>query len=228
MSQRENTGVHNMRQFRNFLLENLPDESREQLLQNVVYTTIPQNRYIFQEGEPADHICIIRRGKVKLSHIDSEGRENIVMLLSENDTIWESLFLYEGVFPYSAVTLTETQICRIYRENFGHILDNPKAALEIVAMLSRKLHDANERNQVLATQDSEARVAGFILYHLERNPVLVQEYRLEDIAASIGLRSETVSRKISQLQKEGIIERIGKGKLRILDPVRLQEIYKNT
>ena len=150
-----------MSRLRNFLLDNLPLESRKKLLENVVYTTIPANKYIFQEGQEADYICVIQRGKVKLSHVDANGRESIIMLLSENDTIWESLVLYEGKFPYSAVTMTETRLCRIYRENFIHILDNPHAALEIVTMLSRKLHDANARSQLLATQDPGARVAGF-------------------------------------------------------------------
>ena len=215
-----------MARLRNFLLENLPEESRKKLLKNVVYTTIPANKYIFREGQDADYICIIQKGKVKLSHVDAEGRENIIMLLSENDTIWESLFLYDGKFPYSAVTMTETRLCRIYRENFIHIMDNPQAALEIITMLSRKLHDANERNQLLATQDPAARVAGFLLYHMDRSADDVLNYSLEDIAASICLRPETVSRKLSRFQADGLIVREGRGRLRIVDAPRLQWVFR--
>ena len=215
-----------MSRLRNFLLDNLPLESRKKLLENVVYTTIPANKYIFQEGQDADYICVIQRGKVKLSHVDANGRESIIMLLSENDTIWESLFLYEGKFPYSAVTMTETRLCRIYRENFIHILDNPHAALEIVTMLSRKLHDANARSQLLATQDPGARVAGFLLYHMDRGADDVLRYKLEDIASSIGLRPETVSRKLSALQAQGLVAREGRGMLRILDAPGLQMLFR--
>lgn len=218
-------GDARMSRIRNYLLENLPEESRKKLLENVTFTTIPANKYIFREGEVADHICILQKGKVKLSHVDAEGRESILMLLSENDTIWESLFLYEGKFPYSAVTLTETRLCRIYRENFIHILDNPQAALEIVTMLSRKLHDANARNQLLATQDPLARVAGFLLYHMDRSTDDVLRYNLEDIAASIVLRPETVSRKLGALQARGLIHREGRGKLRVLDAPGLNRVF---
>lgn len=169
---------------------------------------------------------MIQKGKVKLSHLDANGRESIIMLLSENDTIWESLFLYEGKFPYSAVTLTETRLCRIYRENFIHILDNPEAALEIVTLLSRKLHDANARNQLLATQDPTARVAGFLLYHMDRGADDVLRYRLEDIASSIGLRPETVSRRLSALQGQGLVKREGRGRLRVLDAPGLQKLFR--
>ena len=207
--------------FRHFLLEDLPPGSREKLLENVVFTTIPKGRYIFREGQPADFVCVIRRGKVKLSHIDTEGRENIVMIVSENDTIWENMFLCGSTFPYSAVTMTDTMLCRIYRENFLHVLDDPAAALQIVSMLSRKLHDANARNQILAIQDPLARVAGFLLYHVERGNGEELSLRLEDIASSIGLRQETVSRKLGVLQDRGFVERTGRGKLTVKKPVEL-------
>ena len=215
-----------MNRLRNFLLDNLPPESQRKLLENVVYTTIPANKYIFREGQDADYICVIQKGKVKLSHLDTNGRESIIMLLSENDTIWESLFLYEGKFPYSAVTLTETRLCRIYRENFIHILDNPEAALEIVTLLSRKLHDANARNQLLATQDPTARVAGFLLYHMDRNAEDMLHYKLEEIASSIVLRAETVSRRLSALQRQGLVKREGRGRLRVLDAPGLQKLFR--
>ncbi len=211
--------------FRDFLLENLPEESRRKLLENVSFTTYPANRYVFREGEPADHIVVISRGMVKLFHTDADGHENIVMILSENDTIWENLFLYEGTFPYSALTLTETRLCRIYRENFLHILDNPAASLQIVSMLSRKLHDANQRVQVLSTQDPSARIAGFLLMLYERHPDGMLALRLEDIASSIGLRMETISRKLGQMQAEGLILREGKGRLRIKNAEALRQIY---
>ncbi len=231
MEERHSTGGSDYRpvvyQFRDFLLENLPEESRQKLLENVSFTTYPAGRYVFREGEPADHIVVITQGMVKLFHTDADGHENIVMLLSENDTIWENLFLYEGTFPYSAITLTKTRLCRIYRENFLHILDNPAASLQIVSMLSRKLHDANQRVQVLSTQDPSARIAGFLLMLLERHPDGLLVLRLEDIASSIGLRMETISRKLGQMQTEGLVQREGKGRLRIKNAEALRRIYQD-
>ena len=48
--------------------------------------------------------------------------------------------------------------------------------------------------------------------------------RLDDIAASIGLRPETVSRSLSKLEKEGIINRLGQGKLQVKDRAALQKL----
>ena len=40
--------------------------------------------------------------------------------------------------------------------------------------------------------------------------------KLDDIAASIGLRAETISRYLSKLEKEGYIKRVGNGKILVL------------
>jgi len=215
-----------MEGFNSFLLECLPIESRKKLLQDVVFRTVPANKYIFEEGQSADYICVILSGRVKLSHVDSDGRESVVMFLSEKDTIWESLFLYGGVFPYSAITLTDTRVGKIYREHFIHILDNPEAALKVVTLLSRKLHDANERNMILATQDPLSRIAGFLLYTSDRSEKKELRLRLDDIAAANGLRMETVSRKLKELQSSGLVRRTGNGKLEILDEASLREVFR--
>ena len=214
------------RSLQNLFLESLSEPVRERLLEDARVLQADAGEYIFREGEKASDIYIIEEGQVKLSHIDGEGRESIVMFLSGNDTIWENLFLYQGTFPYSAVTMTKTKLYRISWERFLGILDEPEAAMQIITMLSRKLHDANERGQILATKDPRARLAGFFLYHLERGGTSLLHFHLEEIASSIALRMETVSRKITDLQRMGLIKRAGQGKIQIIDPEGLKSLCR--
>ena len=51
------------------------------------------------------------------------------------------------------------------------------------------------------------------------------EMSLEDIAASVNLRPETVSRKLRDIEKNGLIKRVGKCKIKVLDFTRLNEMY---
>ena len=48
---------------------------------------------------------------------------------------------------------------------------------------------------------------------------------MDEIAEKINLRMETVSRKLKQLERDGIIKRKGKGKLQILDYAKLNAIF---
>ena len=50
--------------------------------------------------------------------------------------------------------------------------------------------------------------------------------KLEDIASSIGMRPETVSRKLSKLEKLGMIRRIGKGRILVTDRNALEKLYE--
>ena len=77
----------------------------------------------------------------------------------------------------------------------------------------------------LAAEDPSSRIAGFLLYSEERSTGEYLELKLDDIAASVNLRSETVSRKLREMENDGIIERVGKGKLTILDYKRLRRLY---
>ena len=162
---------------------------------------------------------------MKLCRFDSLGREEIVTILADHDIIWEGMFLDGSIYPYSAVCLTNASICQIHRDDFIKVVDDPSAAMNIIILLSKKLHDANERNMLLSTKDPMARLAGFLMYRVDRSVGDDIVLKLDDIAASVNLRTETVSRKLREMEKSGLIERVGHAKIRVLDRDALREIY---
>ena len=127
--------------------------------------------------------------------------------------------------PYSAVCLTNASICSIHRDDFIKIVNDPQAAMNTIILLSKKLHDANERNMLLSTKDPMARLAGFLMYRVDRSIDDDIVLKLDDIAASVSLRTETVSRKLWEMEKEGLIERLGHARIRVLDRDALRDIY---
>ena len=77
---------------------------------------------------------------------------------------------------------------------------------------------------MLGIRDPRRRVAQYLLLRDERCMGTEIHLGLEDIAASVGLRPETVSRAISSLSKEGLVERVGRGRLRLLDRSAIRRI----
>jgi CRP/FNR family transcriptional regulator len=96
--------------------------------------------------------------------------------------------------------------------------------MKIIELLSKKLHDANERNMLLSTKSPKSRLAAFLIYREKQDHSGTVELKLEDIAASLSLRPETISRKITELESEGLIERSGKSSIKILDYYGLEEV----
>ena len=70
-----------------------------------------------------------------------------------------------------------------------------------------------------------ARLAGFLLYRVDRSIDDDVVLKLDDIAASVSLRTETVSRKLREMEREGLIQRLGHARIRVLDRDSLKEIY---
>ena len=206
-------------------LSRLADEKKESLLESTVCGTIPKDGCLFRENDRVDAIYYIRSGKVKLSSVDSEGREQITGIFADHDIIWEGVFMEGSRYPYSAFGVTEVEYCKISQSTLEEMMKDPMVAIRIIGMLSRKLHDANERNRILNSTVPSAKLAGFLLYRARYSEEEEITLRLDDIAASIHLRPETVSRKIREMEREGLLERVGKSGIRILDREGMQKIF---
>ena len=197
----------------------------ESLVEHSVTEHHRKNSYLFREGGSVDSIFIIRKGRVKLCRYDSLGREQIVTILADHDIIWEGMFLEGSIFPYSAVCLTNAAICEIHKDDFIKMVNDPVSAMNTIILLSKKLHDANERNMLLSTKDPMARLAGFLMYRVDRSADDDVVLKLDDIAASVSLWTETVSRKLREMEKEGLIKRLGHARIRVLDRDALRDMY---
>lgn len=208
-------------------LEGLPPKQKQELMEGALHRDYRKGQFLFHEDERVDSLFIIRKGSVKLSTWDSEGREQIVGIFADNDVIWEGMFLEKSTYPYSAVCMKATRICRIRREDFERVVSDTAVALKVIGMLSRKLHDANARNLLLSTSDPKARIAGFLLYRREHTAGTVLTLRLDEIAASLALRPETVSRKLGELSREGLIKKHGQSGFEILDTEALRDCFYN-
>lgn len=209
-------------------LSGLTDNTALALMAEAERRSARQGETLFRESEPVQAVYLIHSGSVKLMRWDGEGREQIVGIFGRGEIIWESIFLDGSLYPYTAVCVTDVDLCRIRRETLQKAVAKTEVACGVIELLSRKLHDANERNRLLATVDPESRLAGFLLYRSSHEASDTVNLRLDDIAGSICLRPETVSRKIRALEDQGLITKVGQSRIRILDRVRLMEKYEGT
>lgn len=205
-------------------LQSMPEKEQKMLAGRIVHRSLKKGSMLFREGDKVNAIYMIRTGRIKLTRYDAEGHEQIVGIFAKGETIWEGMLLEDSIFPYSAKCLTASSVCVLYRRDFIRVLEDPSVSMRILAMLSRKLHDANERNLVLSTKNPKERLAAFLLYREKRDQDDSIHMTLDDIAASLNMRPETVSRKLAELIDEGCVERAGKSRIRILDFEKMEEM----
>ncbi len=81
----------------------------------------------------------------------------------------------------------------------------------------------NDQTIIISKNDPKERVASFILYRYNKSTENDIVLKLDDIAASINLRAETVSRKISELERDGLIRKVGQSKIEISNLRQLRD-----
>lgn len=208
-------------------LSSVDEAGWKRVMESAVRKKYRKGSYLFREDDPCDGIYLILSGKIKLRTYDAEGREEIAGIFWFGEVIWKGIFIDKSTFPYDAVCLDTTDCCMIPRAELESFMEEPKVALKVIKLLSRKLHAANERVLLLTTEDPKARLAGFLLRQSKYSESDTFTMRLEEISASIHLRPETVSRKIRELEREGIIRKTGQSTIRIVDFQQLRDTFKS-
>lgn len=209
------------------LLSALPKDVHKDLTEHFIQTTRAKGSFLFRAGEIVDSVFIIRKGRIKLCKQDADGNECILDIIHDKDAIWENLFLENATFSYSAVCLSKVDLCEIKRSEFIHFLaGRPNVAMHLISLLSLRLKDSTEKALLLSIRDPKVRLAGFLLERDIRCVGPEIKLRLDDIAASIGLRPETVSRNLSRFEKDHLIQRLGRGKIIVTDRSGLKKIYE--
>jgi CRP/FNR family transcriptional regulator, anaerobic regulatory protein len=177
-----------------------------------------------QEGERALGLFTVRSGMVKLVRMTSDGRERIVRVMRQGDVIGLEA-LVTGKYETSAVALTATSACRIPLDIIQSLaMQSPRLHQSLMQKWSHNQKEADDWLADLNFGSARQRVGAFILkMRSPSDSQLVTLFSREDMGAMVDLKMETVSREISHLVREGVLEPLDKlGRTyRIIKPASL-------
>lgn len=206
------------------LLSALPEEAREQLIAKARQGDHPRGAIIAHEGDPIDALLVVARGRIKTFHVNADGTEQVLDVLYRGQSIWHGLFLPDHSYHYSVGCLTDTLLLSIRRQDVEDaLLSRPEGALSLVRILSGELDRAEEKLMLLGIRDPRQRLAKYLLHQEALHSGDEIALKLEDIARSINLRPETVSRHLSALEREGLVVRLGRGRMRLVSRQMLRD-----
>ncbi len=191
-----------------------------------ICSTYKKGEIIFKEGSYAGGVYCINAGKIKLSMMGDEGKEQIVRMAKPGDIIGYKALLSGERYSSTATTIEDSNVCFIPKDIFLVILKKDAAlSFEMMRLLSNELKRAEEKITHLAQKPVRERMAETILFLKEtygldsENHVNVMLTR-EEIANLVGTATETAIRLLSEFNKDHIIELSGK-KIKILDNSKL-------
>ena len=200
------------------LFADLPSPAKRELLARARHTTHESGAIIAHEGDPIESIIVVRSGRIKTYRSTSDGEQYVLDVLHDGQALWHGLFLDNHTYGYSVSCLTPVRLCRIHRADVEQMLANhPDVAMGLIRMVCTELDRAEERIMMLSIRDPRRRLAEYLLVRDRSCTGPEIHLKLEDIASSVGLRPETVSRNIARFDRERLVKRTGRGRLLVLD-----------
>jgi CRP/FNR family transcriptional regulator len=183
--------------------------------------------HLFHAGDRFRAIYAVRSGCIETCRNTRSGRKEVLRFHFAGEVLGLDA-IHTQSHPCDAIALEESTVCALpYRILTGLAWDLPALHEELIRLMSKQIAD---EVSLSTGRDARERIAGFLVdvmqrreEHGDRFEQLVLPMSREDIASRLHLATETVSRAITRLQSEGVIEARRKS-IRLLDTERLTEI----
>ena len=167
---------------------------------------------VFSQGDPADAIFCIQKGKTQLKVLSQQGKEAILAILGVGDFFGEGCLAGQPLRMSTAVAVTECSVMRIEKSAMiAALQDEPVfSALFIAYLLTRNVRIEEDLIDQLFNS-SEKRLARLLLllanFGKEGKPEpVVPKVSQESLAAMIGTTRSRVSFFMNKFRKLGFIE----------------------
>jgi CRP-like cAMP-binding protein len=191
--------------------------------------TIKKGNPIFEEGETLKGIFCIKDGVCKLSKLSSNGKDQIVKLVKPGELLGQRSMISDEVANLSAVALEDMEVCFIPKiEIINFFNENNEFSMNLMRTICGDLKDADDHMVSMAQKTVKARLAETLVYLLEtfgknEDDSLRIQLSREELAGMIGTATESCIRLLSDFNKLGLIELVGK-KIVLKDVSKLKKL----
>ncbi len=201
--------------------------TEEEMLKIAAITTdrtYQKGEMVYLQGDEGGKLYVLHKGRVKVARISTSGKEQVIRVLGPGEFMGELSLLSPAPMTDNAEALEATTVCIIEGGKLkGLMLESPSIALKIIEELSRRLGSAEELIEDINLLSVEQRLAQALLKLAGNGDEITLGMKKSDLASQIGMSQETLSRKLSGLQEQGLIELIGQRKIRLLNRKGLEE-----
>ena len=170
-----------------------------------------KEQIIFSQGDPADAVFYIQRGKVKVTVVSEQGKEAVVAILGTNDFFGEGCLAGQALRIATVATMTESVIVRLEKTAIVRVIHQEPAFSEmfIAHLLGRTIRvEADLVDQLF--NSSEKRLARLLLLLAnfgkeDRPEPLIAKISQGTLADMVGTTRSRVSFFMNKFRKLGFI-----------------------
>jgi CRP/FNR family transcriptional regulator, cyclic AMP receptor protein len=170
------------------------------------------DRHVFRQGQPADSLFYLRRGKVKLTVISQQGKEAIIAILSAGDFFGEGCLAGQSLRMATAVAMTDCTLDKIDKVLMARMLHEHHDVAELFVrhLLTRNIrYEADLVDQLF--NSSEKRLARILLLlsHFGKEnkaEAVIPRVNQDTLAQMVGTTRSRVSHFMNRFRQHGFID----------------------
>ncbi|WP_028315264.1 Crp/Fnr family transcriptional regulator [Desulfatibacillum aliphaticivorans] len=203
------------------------DEDQLKLVRNMAAeVSFKKGQFIFYDGDQAEGFYAALDGQVKIYKISPEGKEQIFHVFGPGEPFGEVPVFSGDSYPANAQALIKTRCLYFSRKGIVELINqSPAIAMNMLAVLARRLREFTVQVENLSLKEVDGRVAGYILHMAtEQNSpdLVVLHISKAHLASLLGTIPETLSRSLGRLKDRGLIQ-VDKREIQIIDRQGLED-----
>lgn len=189
-----------------------PDAILANVVEGKTIAAFQRNQVVFSQGDRADAIFYIRKGKIKLTVVSRGGKEAVVAILGPGDFFGEGCLAGQSVRMSTAGAMGACSLVRLAKASTFRLLHNEPAFASMLLhhQLSRTIRVEEDLIDQLFNS-SEKRLARVLLllahFGEEGKPdPVIPKISQETLAEKVGTTRSRVSFFMNKFRKLGFIE----------------------
>jgi CRP/FNR family transcriptional regulator, cyclic AMP receptor protein len=197
----------------------LPDPAIVALAAIAMPLQRPAGTLIQVEGDPADAMYLVMRGRVKIARTSASGREQVLYVIAAGGHFNTVPMFDGGACPANAQAIDDVELLALPRDRLRRVVeDHPALALALLKEFTGRLRHLVDLVDNLALHTVQGRLANLLLEQAaaaERG-VPTASLTQAEMAARLGTVREMIGRALKTFEALGLL-RLDRGVIVLLD-----------
>lgn len=193
---------------------NLSFSELDEIASTATHRDYDKDIYLFHQGDPAKRFHVLVAGKVKLTQLTEDGQQVILRYVTPGEAFAVIAVLSKAPYPVTAMTVNPVSLLSWDDQTMLSLMEKyPKLAINSLSILAKHIQEFQDRFREIATERVERRIARALLRLAKQTGVKVENGILidlsltrQDLAEMTGTTLYTVSRTLSQWEKDGLVQ----------------------
>ena len=206
------------------VFQSATDEDLNLIAQHAIERSIEEGEFFFFQGDPAAYLYVLTSGRAKLIQTNPAGQQVNLRTINAWQMFGALGTVREGAtYPASAQALEHSTALAIKSDYLHELMETrPYLSFNLMKLMTGYIQEMQERYRELATEKVERRIARALLrlasqMGTKNEGGIELTFTRQDLAEMSGTTLYTVSRTLSDWERQGLVE-AGRERVLIRNP----------